>query len=113
MIGFAEHFGFSLFQKKCFYYELYNLGQIKQQQKWKFCSVVLCQRFHLCIRIATELYGREGIVESCAIAMAYVNGHIYKDLSRGTHFAIASSSAYFSWEKNHPHFARNKLKVLK
>ena len=71
------------------------------------CCCALCQRFlHLCIRIA-RLYGREGIVELCA----YVNGHIYKDLSRGTHFAIAIIISLLFWEKNQPHFAWNKHKV--
>ena len=89
-----------------------GLARSSKGKSENFCSVLcccaLCQRFlHLCIRIA-RLYGREGIVELCA----YVNGHIYKDLSRGTHFAIAIIISLLFWEKNQPHFARNKHKVL-
>ena len=90
-----------------------GLARSSKGKSENFCSVLcccaLCQRFlHLCIRIA-RLYGREGIVELCA----YVNGHIYKDLSRGTHFAIAIIISLLFWEKNQPHFARNKHKAMK
>jgi hypothetical protein len=90
-----------------------RLARSSKGKSENFCSVLcccaLCQWFlHLCIRIA-RLYGREGIVELCA----YVNGHIYKDLSRGTHFAIAIIISLLFWEKNQPHFARNKHKAMK